>query len=205
MNPVALRASPSAFCILSRETQRKRLLRKHSSAMKLDAAVVEKENEAIAKVQIISSISAGDQTALLWLAELHGGLELLISTSPLGSRVTLFWASHPPGGRSASQTDELGRAHMSGEPGLKALNVNTSTQPVRHGYACACDTRVFSLSVEIDVASEEQHSERSGCRTIESRRFSTHHWMVMQNLPADRVKDLPKYSSIFWQLQLKSA
>lgn len=92
------------------------------------------------------------------IMELHGGLELLISTSPLGSRVTLFWASHPPGGRSASQTGELGRAHMSGEPGLKAPNVNTSPSL----YARVSDTRVFSLSVEIDVVSEEQQKKSSG-------------------------------------------
>lgn len=81
-------------------------------------------------------------------ARAHWALELLYSGR----------ATHR-GGRSASQTDELGRAHMSGEPGLKALNVNTSRQPVEHGLR-VCDTRVFLLSVEIDVAPEEQRRER---------------------------------------------
>lgn len=132
-------------------------------------AELEKETETIAKLQIISVISAGAplSNSAVVTAELHGGLELLISTSPLGSRVTLFWASHPPGGRSASQTDELGRAHMSGEPGLKALNVNTSpslSSTSTRVCVCVSDARVFSLSVEIDIVSEEQQRERYGAR-----------------------------------------
>lgn len=80
-------------------------------------------------------------------AELHWVLELLISTSPLGSRVTLFWASHPPGVGSASRTDELGRAHMSGEPGSEALNVNSSPSLSSMAVHVCATTVCFHLAV----------------------------------------------------------
>lgn len=79
--------------------------------------------------------------------ELQGGLELLISTSPPASGATEHRdfilgqpATHPGGqvgGRSAPQTDELGRARMSGEPGLGALHANTSPRPSKRSCATA--------------------------------------------------------------------